>query len=174
MKTKSLLWIAGALALAGVGQYYYRNYQLVKDFDANLKGLSYKGQQDGKTVFNCTVNILNKSNLDATIKDVQGKVLVNGVQVGSFSKMGEQVIASDAYIDINFDFTLDDKSIISQWNVVLGTILQKKDLPLDIVGVFRYKTIFGYLTIPLRISTSGRDLYATWKEYYGPGAVKKS
>jgi hypothetical protein len=50
---------------------------------------------------------------------------------------------------------------------LVASALTTKDLPLDFVGTFKVKTLFGFTSIPVRFSTTGKELKSLYDTYYG-------
>ena len=76
-------------------------------------------------------------------------------------------IAPNGSTNVKFKLEFSAGNAIKGWSTLIANALQKKDLPMDFIGTFKTKTLFGFLSVPVRYSTSGKNLYQLWKTYYG-------
>jgi len=167
MKANKILLITGAtLAGAAIARYVYRNILLANEWDFNVTGFRINRlipQAEGVV----TIEFINKSNFTATIKDIDLTVLSQDVKVGSITESKETTIVPNGKSPLSFTINFDPKSLISGWRTLAANALTLKDFPLDFVGNFKIKTIFGFTKVPVRYSTSGKELKSLYDEYYG-------
>jgi len=166
----------GIIATASTGlillsRYMYKQIQEAKNWDF-LMGKSYFGSiklVNNKPVLKGSVeiNFINKSDFKATIKDMDIQVFSKDIRIGSIQKPQVITILPKNSTLLVFDLTLDTNEIVDKWNVLLGTALTSKNIPLDFVGQFKVKMPWGFMKVPVKYSTTGKDLKKMYDTYYG-------
>jgi LEA14-like dessication related protein len=167
MKANKILLITGAtLAGATLARYIYRNVLLANQWDYSVDGfvLTQITPQAQGVVY---LTFVNKSNFQAVIKDVDIKVFSTNAQIGSISEPNETTIEANGKSRVKLTLSFDPKAVFNNWKTLLASALTTKDLPLDFVGTFKVKTLFGFTSIPVRFSTSGKELKSLYDTYYG-------
>jgi len=167
MKANKILLITGA-SLAGVAlaRYIYRNVLLANEWDYSVDGfvLTQLTPQAQGVVY---LTFINKSNFKASIKDVDIKVFSTNAQIGSITEPAETTIEPNGKSRIKLTLSFDPKAVFKNWKTLVASALTTKDLPLDFVGNFKVKTLFGWTSIPVRFSTTGKELKSLYDTYYG-------
>ena len=167
MKANKILLITGA-SLAGVAlaRYIYRNVLLANQWDYSVDGfvLTQLTPQAQGVVY---LTFINKSNFKASIKDVDIKVFSTNAQIGSITEPAETTIEPNGKSRIKLTLSFDPKAVFKNWKTLVASALTTKDLPLDFVGNFKVKTLFGWTSIPVRFSTTGKELKSLYDTYYG-------
>jgi len=167
MKANKVLLITGA-SLAGVAlaRYIYRNVLLANQWDYSVDGfvLTKLTPQAQGVVF---LTFINKSNFQAVIKDLDIKVFSSNAQIGSITEPQETTIEANGNSRVKMTLTFDPKAVFNNWKTLVASALTTKDLPLDFVGTFKVKTLFGFTSIPVRFSTTGKELKSLYDTYYG-------
>lgn len=166
MKVNKILLITGAtLAGAAIARYVYRNVLLANQWDFNVIGFRINRlvpTAEGVV----TIDFINKSNFSAKIKDIDILAFTNKVKLGSIIEAKEITIAPNGKSPVTFTITFDPKSLISGWRTIAANALTLKDIPMDFVGNFKIKTMFGWTKVPVKYSTSGKELKSLYDEYY--------
>lgn len=167
MKANKILLITGA-SLAGVAlaRYIYRNVLLANEWDYSVDGfvLTQLTPQAQGVVY---LTFINKSNFKASIKDVDIKVFSTNAQIGSITEPAETTIEPNGKSRVKLTLSFDPKAVFKNWKTLVASALTTKDLPLDFVGNFKVKTLFGWTSIPVRFSTTGKELKSLYDTYYG-------
>jgi len=167
MKANKVLLVTGA-TLAGVAlaRYIYRNVLLANQWDFSVDGfvLTQITPQAQGVVY---LTFINKSNFKAVIKDLNIKVFSSNAQIGSITEPNETTIEPNGTSRVKLTLSFDPKGVFNNWRTLLASALTTKDLPLDFVGTFKVKTLFGWSSIPVRYSTSGKELKSLYDTYYG-------
>lgn len=167
MKANKILLITGA-SLAGVAliRYIYRNVLLANQWDYSVDGfvLTQLTPQAKGVVF---LTFVNKSNFKAIIKDLEVKVFSSNAQIGSITEPQETTIEANGQSRVKLTLIFDPKSLFTNWKTLVASALTTKDLPLDFVGNFKVKTLFGFTSIPVRFLTTGKELKSLYDTYYG-------
>jgi LEA14-like dessication related protein len=113
------------------------------------------------------LTFINKSNFKAVIKDLDIKVFSTNAQIGSITEPQETTIEPNGKSRVKMTITFDPKAVFTNWRSLVASALTTKDLPLDFVGTFKVKTLFGFTSIPVRFSTTGKELKSLYDTYYG-------
>jgi LEA14-like dessication related protein len=167
MKANKVLLVAGA-GIAGVAvlRYVYRNILLANQWDYSVDGfvLTQLTPQAQGVVY---LTFINKSNFKAVIKDIDVKVFSNNAQIGAITEPNETNIEPNGKSKVKLTLSFDPKAVLNNWRSLIASALTTKDIPLDFVGTFKVKTLFGFTAIPIRFSTTGKELKSLYDTYYG-------
>jgi len=168
MKADRILLISGAtLGAAALARYLYRNILLANEWDYTLDGFRIT-KLIPKVEGVVYLTFINKSNLTASIKDVDIKVFTTGnTPIGSINEPSEMKVEPNGKSRLQFVLSADPVAIAKNWRNLSASALTIKDIPLDFVGTFRLKTIFGWTKVPVRYSSTARELKSLYDEYYG-------
>ena len=166
MKANKVLFIVGAgLAGATIARYIYRNVLLANQWDYSVDGfvLTQLTPQAQGVVY---LTFINKSNFKAVVKDIDVKVFTNNAQIGSITEPNEINIEPNGNSKVKLTLSFDPKAVLNNWRSLIASALTTKDIPLDFVGTFKVKTLFGFTAIPIRFSTTGKELKSLYDTYY--------
>ena len=167
MKANKVLLVTGA-GLAGIAvlRYVYRNILLANQWDYSVDGfvLTQLTPQAQGVVY---LTFINKSNFKAVIKDIDVKVFSNNAQIGAITEPNETNIEPNGKSKVKLTLSFDPKAVLNNWRSLIASALTTKDIPLDFVGTFKVKTLFGFTAIPIRFSTTGKELKSLYDTYYG-------
>ena len=166
MKANKVLFIVGAgLAGATIARYNYRNVLLANQWDYSVDGfvLTQLTPQAQGVVY---LTFINKSNFKAVIKDIDVKVFSNNAQIGAITEPNEINIEPNGKSKVKLTLSFDPKAVLNNWRSLIASALTTKDIPLDFVGTFKVKTLFGFTAIPIRFSTTGKELKSLYDTYY--------
>lgn len=171
--TGKYLLIGGASLIASGALFYvYKNIILAKEWDYRVEGfdvLSMKiNTKDPKASGDLKLVFINKSSIKADLKDINIQVFSNGTRLGAIDEPGPLIIKGNGESPVKFGISFDAKALVKDWDKLLGTFLNTKDIPLDFVGTFRLRTLLGmYIKVPIKYSTTGKDMYKLYQQYYG-------
>jgi len=167
MNAKKVLLISGASLFAvALGRYVYRNILLANKWDFFYKRFEIN-QVYPSPIVTVTIEFKNVSDLTVTIKDIDISVFTEDVQIGKVFQPEQVVIAPNGSTEVKFKLEFSAGNAIKGWSTLIANAIKNKDLPMDFVGTFKTKTLFGFLSVPVRYSTTGKNLYQLWKTYYG-------
>ena len=113
------------------------------------------------------IEFKNVSDLTVTIKDIDISVFTDDVQIGKVFQPDEITITPNGSTIVKFKLEFNAKNAIKGWSTLISEALKKKDLPMDFVGTFKTKTLFGWVNVPVKYSTTGKNLYQLYQTYYG-------
>ena len=167
MNAKKVLLVTGtSLFAVALGRYVYRNILLANKWDFFYKGFEIN-QVYPSPIVTAIIEVKNVSDLTVTIKDIDISVFTEDVQIGKVFQQEEINIAPNGATIVKFKLEFSAGNAIKGWSTLIANALKKKDLPMDFIGTFKTKTLFGFVSVPVRYSTSGKNLYQLWKTYYG-------
>jgi hypothetical protein len=164
-KTKILLYGGVGLGAAALLRYVYKNVQLAGKWDYSVddfKMVEFTPRLKGNFHF----TIINKSSFSAQVKDIDLKVFTDGKQLSSIYQAGPYTVAPDGKTKIYVTIDVKPSDVINNWRSIVAQLIKKSDLPLDFIGNMKIKTPLGWLTVPVKYSDTGRNLYKLYKEYY--------
>ncbi len=160
-----------SIGTAVIGRYLYVNFVRLKNWDFQYNGIIPKDvsfvNNKPKISGEVSITFLNKSDITATIKDIDVQAFAKGVRLGAVNRATPLTIMPSSGTNVVFGVNFDTDEIVNQWNVLLGTALQTKNIPLDFVGQFKMKVLGGWIKIPVKYSTTGKDLKKMYDTYYG-------
>ena len=165
---KKLLIIGGATIVAAIAlRTLYKNLYLAGQWDFNMGSFGVKSFKP--LVITQTIDFINKSNLKLTVKNIKIGVYSNNIRIGQIDRANEQTIGPKGISKFTLEYaltpTLGTQAAKDAITKVASTYLQTKDLPVDFVGSLDVKTPFGFVTVPVRYSSTGKNLYKLWYEY---------
>ncbi len=165
---KKLLNIGGATIVAAIAlRTLYKNLYLAGQWDFNMGSFGVKSFKP--LVITQTIDFINKSNLKLTVKNIKIGVYSNNIRIGQIDRANEQTIGPKGISKFTLEYaltpTLGNQAAKDAITKVASTYLQTKDLPVDFVGSLDVKTPFGFVTVPVRYSSTGKNLYKLWYEY---------
>jgi len=166
MNTKKILFIlGGGLAGATLLRYLYRNVMLAKEWDYNVDNFKLV-EVTPSLKANMYFTIINKSNFTAKVKDIDMKVFTMGKELSQIKQPQEIDIAPDGKTSIYVSILGNPVSLYKNWKEILAQILTTNDIELDFVGNMKLKTPFGWTTVPIKFSNTGKNLYNLYNENY--------
>lgn len=163
--SKFLLAVGGGLGAFAIFRYVYKTISLAQRMELQYEGFIIKTitpELSGVV----TMNILNKSDLTLTIKNVDIKLFAGTAEVGSLVQPRELSILPNGKSLIRLNINVNYQSVIDGFGQIKNAIKSTNDLPIDIIGNADVKSIFGWVKMPLKYSTSGKDLKALYDQYY--------
>lgn len=167
MDSKKILLYSGTTLLgAALARYVYQNAVLAKQWDYEIAG--YRVLSIAPTIKVELFFVLkNASAFKATIKDIDISIFSMGKKLTNIVQAGPYEIQADGNTKISVKIEVLPKTLAENWEVFLTEFAKTKDLPLDFVGKMKLKTFYGWATIPIRFSTTGKSMYQLYKETYG-------
>jgi len=162
---RTLLILGSGLAGAAILRYIYRNIMLAKQWDYSVDNFNLVSVTP-ELKANMYFGIINKSAFKAMVKDINIKVFSQDKQLSEIVQPNLVEVLPDATTKIFVTIAVNPTQIFTNWNVLLAQILTKKDIELDFVGQMKLKTPFGWSTIPIKFSNTGKNLYNLYQQYY--------
>ena len=163
--SKILLAIGGVVGAFAIFRYVYKTVSLAQRMELEYEGFIIKTvtpQLSGVV----SLNIVNKSDLTLTLKNVDIKLFAGNAEIGSLVQTKELDILPNGKSLIRLNININYESVIDGFGQIKNIIKTTNDLPIDIIGVADIKSIFGWVKMPLKYSTTGKDLKALYDTYY--------
>jgi LEA14-like dessication related protein len=165
---KKLLIIGGATVVAAIAfRTLYKNLYLASQWDFYMGTFGLKSLRP--LIVTQTIDFINKSNFKLTVRNIKIGVFSNDIKIGQIDRADEQTIGSKGVSKFTLEYaltpTLGNQAAKDAITKVASTYLQTKDLPVDFVGSLEVKTPFGFVTVPVRYSSTGKNLYKLWYDY---------
>lgn len=166
MNAKKVLLIGGSVLMgSALLRYVYKNVMLAQQWDYSVD--SYQLVSVSPTLkFNLYFTIINKSAFEATIKDIDLSIFSQNALLSKIQQSEAYTIKPDGKTQIFVTIEVIPEKIFKNWRDIIAQLIQKKDIDLDFVGNMKVKTPFGFSTIPIKFSNTGKNLYNLYKEYY--------
>lgn len=167
MDAKKILLFTGAtLAGATLLRYLYKNVLLAKNYDYSVDSFQWVGISANSLKFNMYFSIKNQSALKAVVKDIDITVVSNGKKLANIIQQGPYTIAPDGKTSIFVTVDVLPDKIFDNWKGLLTQLIMTKDIELNFIGQMKLQTPFGFVTVPIQFSNTGKNLYNLYKEYY--------
>jgi LEA14-like dessication related protein len=160
---KTLLILGGGLAGATLVRYIYRNVQLAKQWDYSVDNFKLV-EVTPNLKANMYFTIINKSNFKASVKDIKIDVFTKGKKIGEIRQSKLIDIKADGKTPLYVSISGNLQSLFKNWRDIVAQILLKKDVELDFIGDMKAKSPFGWSTIKIAFSNTGKKLYELSKE----------
>lgn len=165
--TSKILFVLGGGVMAyGILRYVYKNVLLASDIDFSVQDFNIT-QLKPEIQGILTLNIINKSDIQLKLKNLELKAFISGVSIGDVHQTQDITISAQGRSLVKVSFKISPENLASNLKEVIVNVISKRDVPLDFIGNVDIKSWMGYISIPLKYSTSGKDLKALYQEYYG-------
>lgn len=158
-----LLGLAGAVG----GFYLYEQFNIAKNFTYRIIGFSV-GSVDAEHI-----NILvgfelnNASNFSVNVSQVFLNGYLQGVYAGYIQNNFNIIIPANGVGNIQLTITLLNKQLLSNIASVIGGLGNLANYDIDIIGYAKLKTFLFPIKIPIKYSTTGKDLTNLYREAFG-------
>jgi len=148
MLKKILVGFGIAAIGAGLGYYLYKEYQLVKNWDFQLVGVSLLNYTSSNATLQLTFKIINVSNVEAEISKINGSVTANGIYMGTVYQNDTMNIPAQGYNLLTLNAAIDTNNLV---NTVIGVAAQGPTAQMTIMidGTMLIKSGFLGITIPI-------------------------
>lgn len=168
MMQKKLLIIGGVTIIAAIGlRTLYKNIYLAGQWDFNMGTFNLEGTKP--LTISQTIELINKSNLKVEIRNINIGLFTNGSRIGTIKEPAPQVISGNGISKFKVNYvlnpSLNDQKTSQAISKAVASYLQTKDIPIDFVGYMEAKTPFGWSQVPIRYSSTGKNLYNLWYQY---------
>lgn len=163
--SKGLLIVGGGLASYALLNYAYKNVILVGKLDYSIVNVQITKLLPTIEGF-ASIVIKNKSQIGVDVRNVDLKLFLDNVEMGSVLQTKPTSIKPDGQSIIKGYVRIEAKNIVDNAKQLFSTIKTTSDIPVDLVGNLEIKSILGWVKIPVKYSTTGKDLKALYDEYY--------
>jgi LEA14-like dessication related protein len=163
--SKGLLIVGGGLASYALLNYAYKNVMLVSKLDYSIVNAQITKLLPTIEGF-ASIVITNKSQIGVDVRNVDLKLFLDNVEVGSVLQTKPTSIKPDGKSIIKGFIRVEAKNIVDNAKQLFTTIKTTSDVPVDLVGNLEIKSLLGWVKIPVTYSTTGKNLKALYDEYY--------
>lgn len=167
MKKKLYVIGSATIVAAILLRMLYKNLYLANQWDFNMGTFNIKSLKP--LIITQTIDFINKSNFKLTVKNIKLGVFSNDIKIGQIDRANEQTIGSKGISKFTLEYALSpsfgNQAVKEAITKVASTYLETKDLPVDFVGNLEVKTTFGFVRVPVRYSSSGKNLYKLYIDY---------
>ena len=163
--SKGLLIVGGGLASYALLNYAYKNVILVGKLDYSIVNVQITKLLPTIEGF-ASIVIKNKSQIGVDVRNVDLKLFLDNVEMGSVLQTKPTSIKPYGQSIIIGYVRIEAKNIVDNAKQLFSTIKTTSDIPVDLVGNLEIKSILGWVKIPVKYSTTGKDLKALYDEYY--------
>jgi LEA14-like dessication related protein len=163
--SKGLLIVGGGLASYALLNYAYRNVILVGKLDYKIVNVQITNLLPTIEGF-ASIVMTNKSQIGVDVRNVDLKLFLDNVEIGSVLQTKPTSIKPDGQSIIKGIVRIEAKNIVDNAKQLFSTIKMTSDMPVDLVGNLEIKSILGWVKIPVTYSTTGKSLKALYDEYY--------
>jgi LEA14-like dessication related protein len=163
--SKGLLIVGGGLASYALLNYAYRNVILVGKLDYKIVNVQITRLLPTIEGF-ASIVMTNKSQIGVDVRNVDLKLFLDNVEIGSVLQTKPTSIKPDGQSIIKGIVRIEAKNIVDNAKQLFATIKTTSDVPVDLVGNLEIKSILGWVKIPVTYSTTGKSLKALYDEYY--------
>lgn len=163
--SKGLLIVGGGLASYALINYAYKNVILVGKLDYKIVNVQITKLLPTIEGF-ASIVITNKSQIGVDVRNVDLKLFLDNVEVGSVLQNKPTSIKPDSQSIIKGFIKIEATNIVNNAKQLFSTIKTTSDVPVDLIGNLQIKSLFGWVRIPVTYSTTGKNLKALYDEYY--------
>lgn len=154
-----------------MGRYLFLNFIKLKAWDFSYNGLTIKDVSfvgnKPKVSAEVSITLINKSDFVAKIKDINIQVFSKEVRLGSVERPEELTIKAKGSSEVKFLINFNSDGLIDNWKLLAGTLLSTSNLPIDFVGQLKMNIAGIWTKVPIKYSTTGKDLKNMYETYYG-------
>jgi len=163
--SKGLLIVGGGLASYALLNYAYKNVILIGKLDYKIVNVQITNLLPTIEGF-ASIVMTNKSQIGVDVRNVDLKLFLDNVEIGSVLQTKPTSIKPDGQSIIKGIVRIEAKNIVDNAKQLFSTIKMTSDMPVDLVGNLEIKSILGWVKIPVTYSTTGKNLKALYDEYY--------
>lgn len=161
MKWKPIIWIA-VVAGAGTGAFFLAKYiarqkVLAQDYEADVIAIRSSPLNADLMTLEFTLRLHNKSDIEATVKNLYADVYLNNSIVGNVMNNGQFVIPAKGYSDAKINVNIAPKQILRNAVSALLNLANIQDIPYSVKGYLKIKSGFIGAQVPFTYNGSLRQ-----------------
>ena len=165
MKTGWII-LGGIVIVGGAGAYYYYKQQIkaLQRLDFKIIGYKIISISENSATIQLTVRVTNPSVFEVQVQDFYVDVYLNNekisnlVPVNPFIVPSKNISGQPSYNDANIIVNFSPRQVFLDALGLATDFLNKKDLPIRVVGSARLKSSFITLTVPVEYDTTVKEL----------------
>lgn len=151
MKKGWIIFATAGVGLLGYGLYHYFSIQskLLKAYDYKIISIKIKKFDISQTTVDFVLRFINKSDIEATIKDLYLDIFIENQKAGYVTNNNRFILPANGSSDIPLSFTFSPKLLINNIVSILLTGSRKKDLEFELSGFADIESGFIKKTIKI-------------------------
>ena len=155
--------IIGAIVLVigGGAYYYYKQVSLLQNLKYKLIGFHIEALSLTQSVVNLDMRIWSESTLEATVKNLDLNVFLDGVKLGNVSEVSTIVIPAKGYSDVKLKVIFSPLQIGQNTLNLLSNYNNNKDSKILMTGFAKVKSAFIETTVPFTYETTIKQMLST-------------
>lgn len=159
---KKVLIISLTVAVIGGGiYYYYKQVTLLTNLDYKLIGFHVESLSLTQSVVDLDMRIWSKSTIEATIKNLDLNVFIDGVKLGNVTEISTIVIPAKGYSDVKLKVILSPLQIGENVLNLFNNYSSNKDSKILMTGFAKVKSSFIETTVPFTYQTTIKEMTTT-------------
>lgn len=163
---KKFALILGLTAIIYLGIYLFEQYELGKNINWQVNNWAFDNITPTSIDFLISISIFNNSDFSATLKNVDLIVFINGIQGGTITDIFNIFIPAKGPGLVQLKIKVLKQTLQNMGLQILDEIISKKNIPIDIIGNFKLKSLVGAVTIPIQYSTNYKNLKSLYLQYF--------
>ncbi|MGH2642306.1 MAG: hypothetical protein ACRDE2_00030 [Chitinophagaceae bacterium] len=165
MKKLALL-LFGIGAFTG-GAYLYQQLNIAKNFAYRVVGFAVQSVSVQTISIVVGFELQNKSNFSVNLTSIYLKGYLQGVLAATISNNFDIRIPSNGVGNIQLNVDLLNQNILTNALSIASHLGDMSNYDIDLVGYAYLKTFLFPVKIPIKYSTTGKDLSILYKENFG-------
>jgi LEA14-like dessication related protein len=160
MKTLRALLVVSGIGVIGyaIYRYYLKQVDFLKDFEYKVTGLKIASITSDNISLDITTQIVNNSNVEATVKEIYLDCYLNKVKVGNVTEVKDIFVSANGYSNFSFRFSFNPKIVLGNIINIVTLSVGTKDVMFDMDGYVRIESGFVKTTIPFEYSNKLKSL----------------
>lgn len=160
MKTLRALLVVSGIGVIGyaIYRYYLKQVDFLKDFEYKVTGLKIASITSDNISLDITTQIVNNSNVEATVKEIYLDCYLNKVKVGNVTEVKDIFVSANGYSNFSFRFSFNPKIVLGNIINIVTLSVGTKDVMFDMDGYVRIESGFVKTTIPFEYSNNLKSL----------------
>lgn len=158
---KFIIGSAIVLVIGGAIYYYYRQANLLTNLTYKLIGFHFESLSLTNSVIDLELRIWSQSTIEATIKNLDLQVFIDGVKLGNINELTPIVVPAKGYSDIGLKVSFSPLTIGQNALNLLSNYQTNKDSKILMTGFATVKSSFIETTVPFTYETTIREILAS-------------
>lgn len=160
------LVLLGAAGLVG-GVYLYEQVNIAKKFTYRIIGFSVGNVNADNIQLLVGFELNNASSFSVKVSEVLIYGYLQGVYAGNITNNSEIIIPANGVGNIQLTITLINKQLLTNIASIVGSLGNLSTYDIDLIGYFKVKTFLFPIKIPIRYSTTGKNLVNLYTQAFG-------
>lgn len=147
--------------------YLYSQFTIAKKFSYSIVGITVKSVSLSQIQFLAGFTITNKSDFSAHVTSVNLKAYLGSVMIATITNNMDIIIPAHGIGNVQTVITVLPKQLGRNGITLLKMLKNINNIDLDLVGNIEVKTLFSPIKVPVKYSTTGKDLAQLYDDNFG-------